>query len=114
MQILKGSNNFRFPDEQFYIDLCSGNILDSSALDVLEPLDITLDQIRDAIRRVFKRISLPYSPHGSAAVRKGQVSRLLTESKLREYTTRGKTKRDAIVADDTTFGTSRASASVNM
>eukprot|EP00927_Polykrikos_kofoidii_P061718 TRINITY_DN5655_c0_g1_i2.p1 TRINITY_DN5655_c0_g1~~TRINITY_DN5655_c0_g1_i2.p1 ORF type:complete len:1184 (-),score=202.56 TRINITY_DN5655_c0_g1_i2:24-3482(-) len=79
LEIRKPSNDFRFPDEKFYLDLVDGNLLPKSSMQVLNACKITLWEVETSIKKVFNRISFPYSPHRPAAFRTAEVQAVLKE-----------------------------------
>eukprot|EP00440_Ansanella_granifera_P068942 gb/GFBE01074789.1/.p1 GENE.gb/GFBE01074789.1/~~gb/GFBE01074789.1/.p1 ORF type:complete len:111 (+),score=23.48 gb/GFBE01074789.1/:1-333(+) len=63
--------------------LC-GKYLDCAARDLLEEAGIQLPTVVDAVRQVFKRIAVPYSPHRRATIRKAELEAVLRLCRRRE------------------------------
>mmetsp|Transcript_11365 Transcript_11365/g.19488 ORF Transcript_11365/g.19488 Transcript_11365/m.19488 type:complete len:223 (-) Transcript_11365:77-745(-) len=77
VEVRKAGNKFQYPDEQFYTKLAAGKLLPHSSMRVLESCKITILEIEAGIRKVFNRISFPYSPHRPAIFRRAEVEDLL-------------------------------------
>jgi len=84
VHITKSGCEFVFPDDQFYTDLAEGRILDRSGMAEVEKHGFTMQEAAMAIRRVFKRIAVTYSPHRAGAFRKKELETLLHQCSCRE------------------------------
>merc|ERR1712224_243627 len=56
---------FKYPDEMFFEDLRANKILDSNAVQLLQELDITMQDVERSYRSVFQKVAVPFSPHKS-------------------------------------------------
>jgi len=66
---------FDYPDEVYYKKFRDGKVLSEAALKVLHDAGIDRRQeLEDAIRQVFRRIALPFSPHKSGNVRNAELA----------------------------------------
>merc|ERR1712232_1504009 len=65
--------NFQFPDEAWYEKLRKGNILTEDGQKILTDNGATLLETENAIRQVFTKIALTFSPHKSNAIRAAEL-----------------------------------------
>ncbi|CAK0870053.1 unnamed protein product [Prorocentrum cordatum] len=68
---------FKYPDETFYRKLCSGELLTEADNKLIRDEGISVHDLEKALRHVFKKIALPFSPHKSGSVREAELSDLL-------------------------------------
>jgi len=92
VEVRKAGNEFKYPDEKFYMQLLDGTLLPRSSMQVLRSCDVTLQEVDHGIRKVFNRISLPYSPHRPAEFRRAEVLDFLRQC---EYNPSKTSKRKA-------------------
>jgi len=81
---------FEFPDDAFYERLQSGRVLDRSCMKFLQSEGIDATDLTRALRQVFRKIAVPFSPHKTANIRTAELSDLLKECKLRVRATDGR------------------------
>jgi len=86
VEIKKPGKGFSFPDEEFYAKLRKGQILDTVCTTLLKEEGLSLADIERAVRMVFKKIAVPYSPHRPESIRKAEVRALLKQVRLRPPT----------------------------
>merc|ERR1712032_648994 len=72
-----------FPDEAFFERLRDDSFLDAGAKAVLLACGCTFDQVEEALRAIFKRIAVPYSPHKAATIRRAEIGGLLKRCHLK-------------------------------
>eukprot|EP00411_Alexandrium_monilatum_P007485 CAMPEP_0175288512 /NCGR_PEP_ID=MMETSP0093-20121207/54847_1 /TAXON_ID=311494 /ORGANISM="Alexandrium monilatum, Strain CCMP3105" /LENGTH=102 /DNA_ID=CAMNT_0016584071 /DNA_START=80 /DNA_END=385 /DNA_ORIENTATION=+ len=84
VEVIKPGNTFIFPDEDFYSRLLRGDYLKPQDMAVLDDCSITLAEVETALRKVFKRIAVPYSPHRPQNIRHAELQSLMTMVKIRE------------------------------
>lgn len=89
VQLLRIGNEFDFPDESFYQSLLLGELLDAGGAEVLRQSGYTPQMVVDALREVFRRISVTYSPHRSAGIRRAELKALLKHCRIRKEQTVG-------------------------
>lgn len=77
IEIRKAGLQFRYPDESFYAGLSDGTLLPRSSKKVLHACGVTPFDVENSIRKVFNRISFPYSPHRSSTLRMVEVQDFL-------------------------------------
>eukprot|EP00930_Biecheleria_cincta_P030623 TRINITY_DN21206_c0_g1_i1.p1 TRINITY_DN21206_c0_g1~~TRINITY_DN21206_c0_g1_i1.p1 ORF type:complete len:1018 (+),score=142.81 TRINITY_DN21206_c0_g1_i1:53-3055(+) len=82
VEIQRPGMQFKYPDEKFYARLRAGDSLSHSDLLILASENIELEELEDAIRRVFELIAVPFSPHKSASVRDAEVATVLERCDL--------------------------------
>jgi len=68
---------FKYPDDAFYKKLSNGELLTESENDLLRDEGISVDDLEKALRHVFKKIALPFSPHKSGNVREAELTDIL-------------------------------------
>ncbi|CAK0862463.1 unnamed protein product [Prorocentrum cordatum] len=68
---------FKYPDDAFYKKLSNGELLTESENDLLRDESISVDDLEKALRHVFKKIALPFSPHKSGNVREAELTDIL-------------------------------------
>jgi len=83
VKVSKSDCEFEFPDESFYEELRQGSLLDEDATKVLQRCGCSMDDLEWAVRAVFSKIALPYSPHKSSDIRKVEVATLLRQCRLK-------------------------------
>jgi len=79
-----GSTKFPYPDEAYYQRLRKGQELDSGAMGILQTEGITLRDLERAIRQVFSRIAVPFSPHKSNNIRQAELLDIMKLCQLRK------------------------------
>lgn len=77
VEVQRPGISFQYPTEEFYRNLKSGNYLEASAVKLLEDLQIYMEDVEEAIRNVFRFISIPFSPHKAAAMRQMELEAVL-------------------------------------
>jgi len=78
VEIYKRDNkSFTYPGEEFYKQLREGDLLTEKEADLIKDEGITLDELEKAIRHVFKKIAVPFSPHKSQLVREAELTDIL-------------------------------------
>jgi len=82
VQLVK-ADKFEIPDDRFYADFAQGTIIDSAGQEVLREHGVTLDHVVACLRKVFKRIAMPYSPHRAAGIRRAELNAILKLCRLR-------------------------------
>lgn len=79
VELQKNGNDFEFPDEAFYQSLLDSSLLGDDGTSMLrshqiEPLDVV-----EALKQVFQRIAVPYSPHRPESIRRAELKALLRQ-----------------------------------
>jgi hypothetical protein len=79
VEIYKRDNNspFKYPDEQFYKKLQNGDLLTAADSALIKDEGISMDDLERALRHVFKKIAVPFSPHKSQNVREAELMDIL-------------------------------------
>lgn len=83
VEIQRRDMSFDFPDEAYHERLLAGKELDAGCLDLLGKENIDLATLDAALRQVFNRIALPFSPHKTANVRKAELQDILKQCRVR-------------------------------
>jgi hypothetical protein len=73
VEVQRPGSSFKFPDDSFYFRLHRGEILDKAGLKLLKGAGVSMKNVDSAIRNMFMKIALPYSPHKSEAVRGAEL-----------------------------------------
>jgi len=73
VEVNKKGAGFTFPDEEFYGRLLAGRVLDPDGQALLRERGIELRDVERALREVFNKIALPYSPHRSESIRMAEI-----------------------------------------
>lgn len=81
--VVKTEAEFVYPNEKFYSEF-QGKFLGKSQVSFLNEQGIQLEEVEQAIRQVFQRIALPYSPHRPASIRNAEVRTVLKQLKLKD------------------------------
>merc|ERR1712176_267839 len=63
---------FRYPDEGYFKKVRAGKTVDERARKFLHREGIDDETFESALRQVFMRIALPFSPHKTHAIRKAE------------------------------------------
>jgi len=94
VEVQRPSMKFPYPDEAYYQRLRRGEELDSGAMGLLQNEGITLRELEVAVRTVFCKIAVPFSPHKSANIRQAELVDLMKHCRLREKSSRPTSTRD--------------------
>merc|ERR1712232_102696 len=65
-----GATDFVFPNDDFYEKLIKGKVLDDGSAQLLAENGISLQETADALKGVFNKIALKYSPHRKENIRR--------------------------------------------
>lgn len=87
VQVSKPGNTFVFPDEGYYSRLAMGEFLTLDGHRVLREAGVSLRAVEKALRALFTRIAVSYSPHRAAEIRKVELRALLDRCTLRKAST---------------------------
>merc|ERR1711879_895580 len=70
--------DFEFPTEASYFEkLRSGEIFSDSEIQLFRDMDMKLSTIESAVKAVFTKIALPFSPHKSLRIRRAELAAIL-------------------------------------
>merc|ERR1712139_61144 len=75
--LLKGFDQFRFPDDDYFDGLLTGKTLSNSTMQFIEECGIDVHTLKGALQHVFKSIAVPYSPHRPASIRQAELQAVL-------------------------------------
>jgi len=95
VEIQRRDMEFEYPDEAYYQRVLLGEELDTEATKILINEGIDLKSLVKALRKVFKRIALPYSPHKTAMVREAELKGILKQCRLRQDPDRSGVQHDS-------------------
>lgn len=68
---------FELPTEHYYSSFQAGEVLPKDSIALLRNEGIELAEVVACIRALFKKISLTFSPHGSAKIRSTELAEIL-------------------------------------
>lgn len=88
---------FEFPDDAWYERLLAGKILDRSCAKFLQSEGIDAADLEKALRQVFQRIAMPFSPQKTQNIRTAELSDLLKECRLRQGREQGSSRPESEV-----------------
>jgi len=77
VEVQKKDVSFDYPDEAYFERLRTGRTLDSQAMKLLRDEGIELEHLEKALRMVFSKIAVPFSPHKSSNVRDAELADIL-------------------------------------
>jgi len=77
VEVQKKDLSFDYPDEAFFQKLRAGNFLSQDAMRLLLTEGITTEDLEKAVRKVFMKIAVPFSPHKSPNVRDAELRDIL-------------------------------------
>jgi len=77
VEVQKKDISFEYPDEAYFEKLRNGNAITVDAASILLNEGITLVDLENTLRKVFKKIAVPFSPHKSANVRDAELRDIL-------------------------------------
>ncbi|CAJ1400228.1 unnamed protein product [Effrenium voratum] len=77
VEIQKPDMKFEYPDEEFIMDLCDGRLFTETDMQVFALEQIELDDIEAALRHIFTKIALPFSPHKASSIRDVEIKTIL-------------------------------------
>eukprot|EP00931_Biecheleriopsis_adriatica_P051162 TRINITY_DN29649_c0_g2_i1.p1 TRINITY_DN29649_c0_g2~~TRINITY_DN29649_c0_g2_i1.p1 ORF type:complete len:917 (+),score=153.65 TRINITY_DN29649_c0_g2_i1:111-2861(+) len=88
VEIQRPGIKFEYPDETFFKRMGSGELLTEDDMRLLKSQDITFSELETAVRHVFTKIAVPFSPHKSSAMRAAEISSILQRCKPKRKTMR--------------------------
>jgi hypothetical protein len=74
VEVQRPGSEFQYPTDSFYSKLRSGKYFSAGATGILKNEGIELAEVEKAIRQVFTKISLPFSPHKTSNVRNAELT----------------------------------------
>lgn len=77
VEVQRPGSKYHYPDEAFYATILTGDHLNQEGKDILDNEGVTLVEVEKAIRQVFLKIALPFSPHKSKNVRDAELRDIL-------------------------------------
>jgi hypothetical protein len=78
VEISKRENSsFTYPDEEFYKRLREQTLLPKADSDLIRAEGITAEELEKALRHVFKKIAVTFSPHKCSSVREAELIGIL-------------------------------------
>lgn len=84
VEIQRHDVKFQYPDEEYFQAVASGRVLDEGAKKLLTSNEVNLEQLANALRQVFKKIALPFSPQKSASIRKAELRDILKRCEIKQ------------------------------
>lgn len=84
VELLRAGNVFEYPDESFYSRIRDGSFFDDHAKGMFRERSIDWTTLENALREVFQCISVSYSPHRAASIRKAELSALMKRCRINE------------------------------
>lgn len=100
VKVTKAGCEFEFPDDNFYTGLQNGTFLNEEDQDVIRRCEITLTEIIRALKDMFQKIAVPYSPHKATSIRQAEVVVLLKQCRLKELSRQGSPKNEHSVPQE--------------
>lgn len=82
VEVQRRGISFEYPTEDYYERLAKEQELDAGAMALITAEDISLSDLEEALRKVFLRIALPFSPHKTANVRMAELKDILKNCQL--------------------------------
>jgi len=111
IELYKKGEAFAFPDETYYQQLRSGELLDKEGLEILEVCEVGRELVEAALRELFQTITLPYSPQRAANFRRSELEAVLKQCKVKKARAgTGSPVRSPARRGSTTFGLLNADA----
>eukprot|EP00930_Biecheleria_cincta_P062859 TRINITY_DN4830_c0_g1_i12.p1 TRINITY_DN4830_c0_g1~~TRINITY_DN4830_c0_g1_i12.p1 ORF type:complete len:912 (-),score=133.51 TRINITY_DN4830_c0_g1_i12:216-2951(-) len=89
VEIQRPGMKFEYPNEDFFKKMGTGELLTEGDVRLLHSQDISLSELEAAVRQVFTKIALPFSPHKSSAMRAAEILSILQRCKAKRKTTYG-------------------------
>lgn len=77
IEIQRPGIKYFYPDEDWYTNLRNGDVISKDSTTMLLGMGVTLEEIGQAIRQVFLKIALPFSPHKSGNVRSAEIADIM-------------------------------------
>jgi hypothetical protein len=68
-----GMEGYQYPDDDWYQALRRGKIINTEGMDLIAQQGFTIGDAELAIKNVFTKIALPFSPHKSSTVRYAEI-----------------------------------------
>eukprot|EP00427_Karlodinium_veneficum_P053617 CAMPEP_0169403048 /NCGR_PEP_ID=MMETSP1017-20121227/55513_1 /TAXON_ID=342587 /ORGANISM="Karlodinium micrum, Strain CCMP2283" /LENGTH=373 /DNA_ID=CAMNT_0009509167 /DNA_START=51 /DNA_END=1172 /DNA_ORIENTATION=+ len=83
VEIQRPGIKYVYPDEEWYTALRNGTVIPHDSIQMLVGMGVTLQDLEKAIRQVFLKIALPFSPHKSGNVRSAEIEDIMKRCALR-------------------------------
>lgn len=77
VEIQRPGMKYQYPDDRFYEEFLRGDHVSSEGIELLEQEGVQLQEVAAAIRKVFMKIALPFSPHKTRTVRDAEINDVL-------------------------------------
>lgn len=87
VEIQRPGMKFEYPNEDFFKKMGTGESLTEEDLMLLNAQDISLSELEAAVRHIFTKIALPFSPHKSSAMRAAEILSILQRCKPKRRAT---------------------------
>jgi len=84
VKLEKGNREFEFPNQDFYNSVLNGTFLPEGGMALLNECGIEPEEVEQALRTVFKRIAIPFSPHRKETIRRAELHALMVQCRLRD------------------------------
>lgn len=77
VEIQRPGLQFEYPDEEFYNRFRAGAVLGTAGMNFLDVNGGPIEDVEEAVRNVFRKIAVPFSPHKSGNVRQAEITDIL-------------------------------------
>ena len=77
VEVQRPGMRYKYPDDVWYQQLRTGKIVNADGVELLSKQGFSLEDVERAIRHLFLKIALPFSPHKSANVRFAEIADIL-------------------------------------
>jgi hypothetical protein len=102
VEIQRPGLKYIYPNDEWYTSFRKGKLIPKESMHLLFSVGITLEEVEDAIRQIFLRIALPFSPHKSGSVRRAEIADIMkrcssrfTSGKSNEFDARPSALRES-------------------
>lgn len=105
VEVQRPGMSFEYPNEDYFKRVRNGKELNEQCESMLlEKGGINLRELEQALRQVFARIAVPFSPHKSANIRAAELSDLLANCRMRTIQNRRRTHTGVSKGSGRTLG----------
>ena len=77
VEIQRPGLKYIYPDEDWYRSLLRGEVAPKDCMALLRGMGVNLEELAVAIRQLFLKIALPFSPHKSSNIRAAEIADIL-------------------------------------
>jgi hypothetical protein len=84
VEIQRPGIKYIYPNEEWFASFRRGEAIPKDSIDLLLGMGVSLAEVESAIRHVFLKIALPFSPHKSGNIRQAEIEDIMKRCALKK------------------------------